>query len=95
MLRRRSDGETFGLAVGEFRPVISQYLRLTLRMNGIMRAHIEMLGDRALLYKNGYELLSYLLEIDKNYIDNVDWDRYSIKFSPQNVMKQFNDIFIK
>jgi hypothetical protein len=47
-----------------------------------------------LKYKNEQELTSYLLQIDKEYVKDIDWDCYSLKFSPSNVMKQFNEIFI-
>jgi hypothetical protein len=60
-----------------------------------MRAHIHALGDRAILYKNESELTSYLLQIDKEYVSGVDWDRYSIPFSPTNVMKKFEEVFLK
>jgi hypothetical protein len=95
MLHARSDGETFGLAVGEFSSRNKPVFTFDAAYEWYNRAHIEMLGDRALLYKNGYELLSYLLQIDKNYVSNVDWDRYSERFSPQNVINQFNEVFIK
>jgi hypothetical protein len=95
MLHGRSDGETFGLAVGEFSSRNKPIFTYDAPYGWYMRAHIDMLGDRALLYKNGDDVLAYLLQIDKNYINNVDWDRYSVRFSPQNVMKQFEEVFIK
>jgi hypothetical protein len=60
-----------------------------------MRAHIDMLGDKALTYKNKEELLSYLLQIDKQYVKDVEWDCYSIKFSPKNVINKFKEVFIQ
>jgi hypothetical protein len=53
-----------------------------------------MLGEKALKYKNEQELTSYLLQIDKAYVNDINWDCYSERFSPQKVMKQFNEIFI-
>jgi hypothetical protein len=60
-----------------------------------MKAHLHMLGEKALKYKNEQELTSYLLQIDKEYVKDIDWDCYSLKFSPSNVMKQFEEVFIK
>jgi hypothetical protein len=59
-----------------------------------MKAHLHMLGEKALKYKNEQELTSYLLQIDKAYVNDINWDCYSERFSPQKVMKQFNEIFI-
>jgi hypothetical protein len=53
------------------------------------------LGEKAILYKTPQELFAYLLQIDKNYVQNVEWDCYSERFSPQNVMRKFNEVFIK
>lgn len=95
MIHARSDGETFGLAVGEFSFFNKPVFTFDAPYGWYMRAHIDMLGDKALLYKDGNQLLSYLLQIDKDYVNGVEWDCYSSRFSPSNVMKQFNEIFIK
>jgi len=95
MLHARSDGETFGLAVAEFSSFNKPIITYDANYWWYMRAHIEMLGDRAILYKNEEELTAYLLQIDKDYVAGVDWDRYTIPYSPENVIKQFNDVFIK
>lgn len=94
MLHGRSDGETFGLAVGEFSSFNKPIFTYDADYWWYMRAHLDMLGDKALKYKNDEELTSYLLQIDKDYIKDVDWDCYSVRFSPSNVMKQFNEVFI-
>lgn len=95
MVHGRSDGETFGLAVGEFSSFNKPVFTYDADYWWYMRAHLDMLGEKALTYKNEHELTSYLLEINKNYVKDVDWDCYSVKFSPNNVMKQFNEIFVK
>jgi len=95
MLHARSDGETFGLAIGEFSSKNKPIFTFDAAYPQYARAHIHILGEKAILYKNPQELFAYLLQIDKNYVKNVEWDCYSERFSPQNVMKQFNEVFIK
>ena len=95
MLHARSDGETFGLAVGEFSSRNKPVFTFDAPYGWYNRAHIDMLGEKAILYKNGEELISYLLQIDKSYVNDINWDCYSLKFSPQNVMNQFDEVFIK
>lgn len=95
MVHGRSDGETFGLAVGEFSAMNKPVLTFDSPNWWYMRAHIHMLDDRAILYKNADELAQYLLQIDKSYVAGIDWDRYSIKFSPENVIKKFDEVFLK
>lgn len=95
MIHGRSDGETFGLAVGEFSSFNKPVFTYDANYWWYMRAHLDMLGEKAIKYKNEEELTSYLLQIDKEYVKDVDWDCYSAKFSPDKVMKQFNEIFIK
>jgi hypothetical protein len=95
MIHARSDGETFGLAIGEFSSFNKPIFTYDADYWWYMRAHLDMLGEKALKYKNEEELTSYLLQIDKDYIKDVDWDCYSVRFSPSNVMKKFYEVFIK
>lgn len=90
MLHAREHGETFGLAVGEFsahnKPVITYFCSLE-------RAHIDMLREKGIYYSNAYELLQILNDFKPD--SSVNWDCYSTKFSPENVMRQFSDVFLK
>ena len=95
MIHARSDGETFGLAVGEFSVFNKPILTYDASYWWYMRSHLHILGDMAIKYKNNEDLLSYLLQIDKEYVNNVNWDCYSEKFSAKNVIEKFNNIFIK
>ena len=94
MIHARSDGETFGLAVGEFSSMNRPVITFDADYWWYMRAHIHMLDDRAILYKNEAELTTYLLDITKNYVAEVDWDRYSVQYSPENVIKKFQTVFL-
>lgn len=92
MLHARSRGETFGLACAEFslrnKPV------LTYALSG-ERNHIEVLGEKALLYRGPAELRSLLLGFDRERAAQQDWDCYSRDYSPQAVMPLFDRHFIQ
>ena len=89
MLHARQRGETFGLAVGEFsahnKPVITFF-------GSPERAHIDILREKGIYYNDSHELVHIFdnFKVDKA----LDWDCYSRKFSPVNVMKQFAEVFI-
>ena len=86
----RDGGETFGLTIGEFsvnnKPVLT-YGRHT------HRAHIEMLGDKALLYMNKDHLIDIITHMDRNELAKGDWNAYSW-YTPENVMDQFGRVFL-
>ena len=88
MIHARQQGESFGLACGEFsiknKPVITFN-------GGVDQAHLHMLGDTGIYYEHRYDLLtilnSFIPEPDK------DWDVYSKRFSPTSVMGKFKSVF--
>jgi hypothetical protein len=83
MLHARWHGETFGLAVGEFavlgKPVITF-------SESRERAHLEMLGKQALLYRNAGELAKVLKEFRPHKTHGTQYDKYA---DPQIVMEIF------
>jgi hypothetical protein len=87
MLHARRRGESFGLACGEFsarnKPVI------TYALSG-ERNHIDTLGTRARLYLGPRTLMAQLLNFNRLDSEKMDWDAYSERFSPKNVMSLFN-----
>lgn len=89
MLHARQRGETFGLAIGEFsvlnKPVITY-------SNSPERAHIDILGETGIYYNDFSDLTSILNDFSPDRTRN--WDCYGIRFSPENVMRQFKTIFI-
>ena len=95
MVHARLMGETFGLSVGEFSSFNKPVFTWGSTHQSYSRAHIDILGEKALVYNTEDDLLSYLLQIDKQYVNDVDWDCYSTRFSPDTVMKKFNEVFIK
>lgn len=92
MIHARHRGETFGLAVSEFlfhdKPVISW-------SNGLDKNHIDMLGNKGLWYNNEDDLYHLLLNLKKNNKPSGYYKSIVNDFSPEIVMKRFNDIFLK
>jgi len=89
MLHARWHGETFGLAVGEFavlgKPVITF-------SESRERAHLEMLGNQALLYRHTGELAEILREF---YSHKTQGTEYEIYGDPKVVMEIFRKKFLE
>ena len=90
MLWARSDGETFGLSIGEFsiknKPIICT--------RSGPSSHIEKLGEKAIIYNNQKSLTNILLNFNKEEMSKKDWNAYK-DYTPKKVMNIFNEIFIK
>jgi len=88
MLWARSDGETFGLSIGEFstknKPIICT--------TGLNNAHLEILKNKAIIYDQ-CTLKNILISFDKNIEYTKDWNAY-YEYTPDNVMKIFKKVFI-
>ncbi|PIE22272.1 MAG: hypothetical protein CSA62_13270 [Planctomycetota bacterium] len=88
MLHGRSDGESFGLSVGEFsvlnKPVITW-------LGGSDRHHIDVLGSKGIYYRDGAELATIL---DKFEAKPGIYDAFSERFSPSAVMQRFAEVFL-
>ena len=93
MIWARSDGETFGLSIGEFsfcnKPVIATNFNL---YNKDI-AHYHILQDKGLWYNSPEELKNLLLNFNNFNDVNKDWNAYR-QFSPEKVMKTFKEIAI-
>jgi len=88
MLHARWHGETFGLAVGEFavlgKPVITF-------SESREKAHLEMLGNQALLYRHAGELAGILSEFRPHKTHGTE---YEIFADPKVVMELFQKKFL-
>jgi hypothetical protein len=91
MLHAQKLGESFGLACGEFssrnKPVMTF-------AGSYGRSHIEILGDKALIYRDKNDLDRMFMGIDKGFIASRSWDAFSERFSPKPVMEKFREIFL-
>jgi hypothetical protein len=89
MLHARWHGETFGLAVGEFavlgKPVITF-------SESREKAHLEMLGNQALLYRHAGELMQILREFFPHRTQGTE---YEIFADPKVVMELFQKRFLE
>lgn len=94
-IHSRNGGESFGLTIAEFstknKPIITTtYCTETLCDS----AHIEILGEKALLY-NDYNELVTILENFRDIVDNsLDWNCYR-DFLPELVMEKFKTVFLE
>jgi hypothetical protein len=90
MLHARSGGETFGCSVAEFsimnKPVV------TYSLSG-ERSHLEILGERAILYSTDNELYDILNNL-KSYIKYDDYYKAYDNHSPEKIMERFNKNFL-
>ena len=88
MLHARWHGETFGLAVGEFavlgKPVITF-------ADSRERAHLEMLGNQALLYRNAGELAEILRGFHPHKTLGTEYETYADR---KVVMELFQKKFL-
>ena len=91
MLHARFEGETFGLACGEFsvmnKPVIAYEFPS-------YKSHLQILGEKAILYSDEISLIQILLNL-RNYMKFNNYDCYSHAFNPRSVMNKFQNVFIK
>lgn len=85
MVYGRTDGETFGIACGEFslcnKPIIA-------RNDAHDRAHFEILGDKMIKHSNYGELVHILTHWDSYKIDVFE-NGYK-QYTPENVIQIFD-----
>lgn len=89
MLHARRQGESFGLAVAEFslknKPVLTW-------SGSDETSHLDLLGPLACIYSDEEELRAKLLSFRRE--PGKSWDAYSSRFSPPEVMRKFDDVFL-
>jgi glutamine amidotransferase-like uncharacterized protein len=90
MLHARHDGESFGLACGEFSIMNKPIVAFAHPAYG---SHLQILGDKAIKYADEESLFAILNNF-KNYLKFDTYDCYSDKFSPAPVMDKFNKVFL-
>lgn len=87
MIHARSRGETFGIAVGEFavcnKPVITY-------SESPEKAHLQELGNFAYLYDD----YTSLMEQIRSIIDQPALSWGYGQYTPENVMKKFDEVFL-
>lgn len=88
MIHARKRGETFGLAISEFsiknKPVLTY-------ANSPEKAHLDILKNQAILYKNEKDLTELLL--NHSFMQLEVYNAYQ-QFEPAQVMDKFNNVFL-
>jgi hypothetical protein len=90
MLWARSDGETFGQAIGEFSSMNKPVICCNPHSD---RAHLDILKEKAIMYYDIDSLVKILVGFQKNEMAKKDWNAYR-EFSPDKVMEKFNNVFL-
>ena len=90
MLHARRQGESFGLAIGEFllkgKPVVASLF-------GADKGHLAMIGRTGLYYRNAVELYQILVGFHKP-VNRGKFKARVEKYSPQNVMEVLQKVFL-
>lgn len=99
MIHARNMGESFGLSIAEFstknKPVVSTP-NFKLNRN-VDVAHINFLKNKGVWYNesNLYHILTtFITQDNKDEIKSKDWNAFK-EYSPEKVIKIFENIFIK
>ena len=93
-IHARNGGESFGLTVAEFSSLNKPVITTTWCTEPLCdMAHIEMLGDKAVLYNNYEELVGILTNFPDIMNKRTDWNAYS-EYSPEKVMQRFKEVFL-
>lgn len=86
-------GHSFGLAIAEAsinnKPIIVYDSPLLWN-----RTHIDILGKKGIYFTNRMEFMNVILTFNPKEYRDKDMNCYR-KYSPQNVMKKFYDVFVK
>jgi hypothetical protein len=91
MIHARYRGETFGLSIAEFSSKNKPVLCSSIHEGE--DEHLRILGNKAIVY-NENDLYFILTNLTRGFIELRDWNAYR-DYTPENVMKIFNDVFIK
>jgi hypothetical protein len=89
MLWARQEGETFGIAIGEFstknKPIIA------MKINDL--AHAQILGEKAFWYNNQKSLHDILINFNPANEKHKDWNSYK-EYTPEKVMNIFKKYYL-
>jgi hypothetical protein len=91
-----SMGHSFGLAIAEFsvnnKPIIA-YLGHKNNSQIWNDSHIKILGDKGIYFSDEKDFYHIITNFDPEEYKNKDVNAYK-KYSPENVMKIFKEVFL-
>lgn len=92
MAHARAQGESFGLACGEFsvcnKPVMTY-------ANCKHTHHLDVLGSRGFYYDSAASFVEIVNRFDRTTIAQGDWDCYTSRYNPERVMRLFDEHMIR
>ena len=89
LIHAREGGETFGLVCGEFAVALKPVITYS---NSRERNHLNILGDKAILYNDYDSLYKIFDEFSKNKYNMHD-NGY-LEYSPENIMRIFDKVYL-
>jgi beta-1,4-mannosyl-glycoprotein beta-1,4-N-acetylglucosaminyltransferase len=93
MLWARREGETFGLSIAEFSTCNKPVIAMKIGHNPGDYAHVKLLGEKAIWYKDQNDLYKILLTFDPIVESKKDWNAYK-EYTPEKVMKIFKEVYL-
>jgi hypothetical protein len=91
MLHGRSDGETFGMAIGEMSVRNKPIITCSNKKHSQNNEHLRILGDKAFLYDSAEDLVRIIQGLFRDGVDKEkSYNAYYPKYGPREVMHIFN-----
>jgi len=92
MIHARAQGESFGLAIGEFSASNKPVICHDAVGKDNEKAHLQILGDKGIYYHNAQQLKNIIMQFLPT--PNKDWNAYR-EYAPEPVMAQFKRVFVE
>lgn len=93
MIHARSQGETFGIAIGEFsiknKPIVTYAGKCASNQD---LSHVDILREKGIYYED-YNTIYNIFKYFEPKSD-IDWNAYR-EYLPTPIMHKFNDVFLK
>jgi hypothetical protein len=89
LLHARIHGETFGLTCGEFAVALKPVITYS---SSKEKNHIDILGNKAVLYNNYQDIYNILYTFTKNKYDMTN--NGFLFYTPENIMKIFDKVYL-
>lgn len=104
MIHCRLDGEIFSQSIAEFsirnKPIVTwtgliNWNNQIVKQPGYDTGHHTVLKENGIYFHGPEDLEQILTGINHSFVKSRDWNVYKDHYSPERVMKQFENVFIK